>query len=148
MRRRGFTLIELLVVIAIIAILAAILFPVFAKAREKARESTCLNNARQLVIAVTMASQDNSGLYPNKATVWAEVMDVLPSRQQAEQTRAQLQVATQRSRVRMRYRTDIDSTMRCVIGGLMHHIVSGPAEIGDRHSLIECIIERYSTGEA
>ena len=82
------------------------------------------------------------------ATVWAQVMDVLPSRQQAEQTRAQLQVATQRSRVRMRYRTDIDSTMRCVIGGLMHHIVSGPAEIGDRHSLIECIIERYSTGEA
>lgn len=82
------------------------------------------------------------------ATVWAEVMDVLPSRQQAEQTRQQLQVATQRSRIRMRYRTDIDSTMRCVIGGLMHHIVSGPAEVGGRHQLIECIIERYSTGEA
>lgn len=82
------------------------------------------------------------------ATVWAEVMDVLPSRQQAEQTRAQLQVATQRSRVRMRYRTDVDSTMRCVIGGLMHHIVSGPAEIGDRHSLIEFVVERYSTEEA
>jgi SPP1 family predicted phage head-tail adaptor len=78
------------------------------------------------------------------ATVWAEVMDVLPSRQQAEQTRQQLQVATQRSRVRMRYRTDVDSTMRCVIGGLMHHIVSGPAEIG-RHELSEVVVERYSS---
>ncbi len=48
MRYRGFTLIELLVVIAIIAILAAILFPVFAVARESARQSTCLSNARQI----------------------------------------------------------------------------------------------------
>ena len=46
--RRGFTLIELLVVIAIIAILAAILFPVFAKAREKARQASCLSNLKQL----------------------------------------------------------------------------------------------------
>jgi prepilin-type N-terminal cleavage/methylation domain-containing protein len=48
MRRRGFTLIELLVVIAIIAILAAILFPVFAQAREKARQSTCQSNLKQI----------------------------------------------------------------------------------------------------
>ena len=82
------------------------------------------------------------------ATVWAEVMDVLPSRQQAEQTRQQLQVATQRSRIRMRYRTDVDSTMRCIIGGLMHHIVSGPAEVGGRHQLIEIVVERYSSGDA
>lgn len=82
------------------------------------------------------------------ATVWAEVQDVLPSRQQAEQTRQQLQVATQRSRIRMRYRTDLDSSMRCIIGGLMHHIVSGPAEVGDRHSLSEVIVERYSSGDA
>ena len=47
---RGFTLIELLVVIAIIAILAAIIFPVFAKAREKAHQTNCMNNQRQLVI--------------------------------------------------------------------------------------------------
>lgn len=78
------------------------------------------------------------------ATVWAEVMDVLPSRQQAEQTRAQLQVATQRARVRMRYRTDIDSTMRCVIGGVTWSVVAGPAEIG-RHQWVELLIERYST---
>ena len=56
--RNGFTLIELLVVIAIIAILAAILFPVFAQAREKAREATCLSNTKQLGTAVTMYVQD------------------------------------------------------------------------------------------
>jgi prepilin-type N-terminal cleavage/methylation domain-containing protein/prepilin-type processing-associated H-X9-DG protein len=58
MRGRGFTLIELLVVIAIIAILAAILFPVFAKAREKARQTSCLSNARQMATAVIAYAQD------------------------------------------------------------------------------------------
>jgi len=56
--RKGFTLIELLVVIAIIAILAAILFPVFAKAREKARQSSCLNNCRQMGTAIMAYAQD------------------------------------------------------------------------------------------
>jgi len=60
MRRRsqGFALIELLVVIAIIAILAAILFPVFAQAREKARQTTCASNLRQLGLAAMMYAQD------------------------------------------------------------------------------------------
>ena len=58
MSRRGFTLIELLVVIAIIAILAAILFPVFAKARAKARQATCLSNMRQLSTAILSYAQD------------------------------------------------------------------------------------------
>ncbi len=57
-RRTGFTLIELLVVIAIIAILAAILFPVFARAREKARQSSCLSNVKQLTLGWQMYVQD------------------------------------------------------------------------------------------
>ena len=56
--RKGFTLIELLVVIAIIAILAAILFPVFAKAREKARQASCLSNTKQLALAFLQYLQD------------------------------------------------------------------------------------------
>jgi prepilin-type N-terminal cleavage/methylation domain-containing protein/prepilin-type processing-associated H-X9-DG protein len=63
-RRRGFTLIELLVVIAIIAILAAILFPVFAKAREAARKTSCLNNQKQLGIAIMTYTQDYDEVYP------------------------------------------------------------------------------------
>ena len=67
--RRGFTLIELLVVIAIIAILAAILFPVFAKAREKARQSSCQSNLKQLGLAFAQYHQDYDetmpGLYWN-----------------------------------------------------------------------------------
>jgi len=59
--KTGFTLIELLVVIAIIAILAAILFPVFARARDKARQSSCLSNAKQIALAEQMYAQDYDG---------------------------------------------------------------------------------------
>jgi prepilin-type N-terminal cleavage/methylation domain-containing protein/prepilin-type processing-associated H-X9-DG protein len=62
---RGFTLIELLVVIAIIAILAAILFPVFAQARESARTSSCLSNMKQIGLALRMYGQDYDETYPN-----------------------------------------------------------------------------------
>lgn len=61
---KGFTLIELLVVIAIIAILAAILFPVFAKAREKARQASCESNERQVGLAILQYVQDNDEHFP------------------------------------------------------------------------------------
>ena len=64
MKRLAFTLIELLVVIAIIAILAAILFPVFAQAREKARSASCLSNTKQIGLAITMYRQDYDQVNP------------------------------------------------------------------------------------
>ncbi len=67
--RRGFTLIELLVVIAIIAILAAILFPVFARARERARQTSCLNNVKQISLATMMYAQDFGEMLP-QAGYW------------------------------------------------------------------------------
>src|SRR5690606_17133940 len=67
-RNRGFTLIELLVVIAIIAILAAILFPVFAQAREAARKTQCLSNTKQLGAAYMMYLQDFDETFPPHVT--------------------------------------------------------------------------------
>jgi len=81
--RRGFTLIELLVVIAIIAILAAILFPVFAKAREKARQSSCLSNCKQIMLANLQYAQDYDELLipaampyaaPAASNEWYEIL--------------------------------------------------------------------------
>ena len=72
-RQKGFTLIELLVVIAIIAVLAAILFPVVAQAREKARQSTCASNQRQIAAAVLMYAQDHEEALPHSATVWVDI---------------------------------------------------------------------------
>ena len=83
MRKRGFTLIELLVVIAIIAILAAILFPVFARAREQARKTSCVSNLRQIGAATLMYAQDydeilppvNLGACPGPTSVsWADMI--------------------------------------------------------------------------
>jgi prepilin-type N-terminal cleavage/methylation domain-containing protein/prepilin-type processing-associated H-X9-DG protein len=64
-RRKGFTLIELLVVIAIIAILAAILFPVFARARENARRSSCQSNLKQIGLGIMQYTQDYDEKMPN-----------------------------------------------------------------------------------
>jgi prepilin-type N-terminal cleavage/methylation domain-containing protein len=68
-RRAGFTLIELLVVIAIIAILAAILFPVFARAREKARQTSCLSNMKQCALSILMYVQDYDETFPRVPNV-------------------------------------------------------------------------------
>lgn len=82
--RKGFTLIELLVVIAIIAILAAILFPVFAQARAKARQTTCVSNVRQAALAILMYTQDYDETFPIGAynpipnapvTMWYDVVE-------------------------------------------------------------------------
>src|SRR5262245_62991964 len=71
-RRRpsGFTLIELLVVIAIISVLAAILFPVFAKARGSARESTALSNLKQIGAALSMYAADYDEHLPDRWPIW------------------------------------------------------------------------------
>jgi prepilin-type N-terminal cleavage/methylation domain-containing protein/prepilin-type processing-associated H-X9-DG protein len=82
--RRGFTLIELLVVIAIIAILAAILFPVFARVREKARQSSCQSNLRQMTLGMQMYAQDYDDTLPFCITgdltmyVWSVYQTVQP----------------------------------------------------------------------
>ncbi len=70
MRRQGFTLIELLVVIAIIAILAAILFPVFARAREKARANNCLSNVKQIMLGALMYASDYDEYVPYSIRTW------------------------------------------------------------------------------
>jgi prepilin-type N-terminal cleavage/methylation domain-containing protein/prepilin-type processing-associated H-X9-DG protein len=74
MSRRGFTLIELLVVIAIIAILAAILFPVFARAREKARQSSCSSNVKQIMLGVLMYAQDYDEMTPGRRKACAATL--------------------------------------------------------------------------
>ena len=101
--RRGFTLIELLVVIAIIAILAAILFPVFARAREKARQSSCLSNTKQMALACQMYVQDydevSLGALFWQGPWWGELLEpymkntgilVCPTMKQYDDSRAPL----------------------------------------------------------
>ncbi|MCS7311066.1 MAG: DUF1559 domain-containing protein, partial [Armatimonadetes bacterium] len=78
MSRRAFTLIELLVVIAIIAILAAILFPVFALAREKARQSTCISNFKQILLGALMYTQDFDEKF-HRLLVWNPTCFTNPS---------------------------------------------------------------------
>ena len=69
----GFNLIELLIVIATIAMLASILLPVFAQAREKARQTACLNNQRQIAMALLLNVQDNNEIFPAASNAWGRL---------------------------------------------------------------------------
>jgi prepilin-type N-terminal cleavage/methylation domain-containing protein len=79
LRKSGFTLIELLVVIAIIAILAAILFPVFARARENARRASCQSNEKQIALGFKQYIQDNNERYPAAAGWQTAIFDYTKS---------------------------------------------------------------------
>jgi len=96
-RTNGFTLIELLVVIAIISILAAILFPVFARARENARRASCLGNIKQLGLATMMYAQDYDETYPQyhcdrpgggTRITWTQMVEPYTSTQSSSNTNA------------------------------------------------------------
>lgn len=80
--KRGFTLIELLVVIAIIAILAAILFPVFARAREKARQSSCTSNCKQISLGILMYVQDyDERFFQDPYKIWSDMQPYIKNTQ-------------------------------------------------------------------
>ncbi len=80
--KKGFTLIELLVVIAIIAILAAILFPVFARAREKARTASCSSNLKQLALGMLMYKTDYDGVFSQRSAGTQTSPPVVPGNEQ------------------------------------------------------------------
>lgn len=81
-------------------------------------------------------------------SVWAEVQDMLPSRSEAvrsEAVRQGLAQARNQTRVRMRYRTDVDASMRIIDGSRVLQIVAGPAEVGGRQAYLEMVCETSST---
>ena len=71
--RQAFTLVELLVVIAIIAVLAAVLFPVFSQAREKARQASCMSNQHQLALLAIQCAEDHEGIFPSADVIWSKL---------------------------------------------------------------------------
>ncbi len=81
MKRTGFTLLELLVVLGILSLLTAILFPVFARAREKGRRTVCQSNLKQIALAVQQYVQDNSQMYPLENTWQNDVYTYIKNRQ-------------------------------------------------------------------
>ncbi len=113
-KKRGFTLIELLVVIAIIAILAAILFPVFARAREQARKTSCISNMKQIGTSMMMYVQDYDETYPDSSVVAREVPANLPLEGYANGYQGALHITAWSHR---RYLDPATPTSPLVIGG-------------------------------
>ena len=115
MRQKGFTLIELLVVIAIIAILAAILFPVFARAREKARSASCMSNMKQAALAADMYCSDADECYPmNLYTQGTIVVTFYHALMPYMKNAQMLQCPSEKDRVRM---TELQALMPSPLAG-------------------------------
>jgi prepilin-type N-terminal cleavage/methylation domain-containing protein/prepilin-type processing-associated H-X9-DG protein len=120
-RTQGFTLIELLVVIAIIAILAAILFPVFARAREKARQASCVSNLKQLSLAIVMYMSDYDSRYPVGYT-WCNNNNVYNNKQWWQQTQPYVK--------NWQLFACPSSTRQCRNGSIPHHGVDNMIDNG------------------
>ena len=145
--RRGFTLIELLVVIAIIAILAAILFPVFAKAREKARQTSCLSNLRQLGTGLLSYAQDYDERLPAAAT-WCNWGNVQFNRQYMQQTQPYIKSY-------QLFACPSMNTRNCYNGSIPHHGVNSmidngllPSNFVLSYGYNECLMNSWRDGAA
>ena len=145
--RRGFTLIELLVVIAIIAILAAILFPVFAKAREKARQTSCLSNLRQLATGILSYAQDYDERFPIAAT-WCNWGNAQFNRQYMLQTQPYIKSY-------QLFACPSMNTRNCVNGSITHFAVNEwvnqglvPANFVLSYGYGECMMNSWRNGGA
>ncbi len=145
--KRGFTLIELLVVIAIIAILAAILFPVFARAREKARQSTCTSNQRQIAASLAMYAQDHEESFPGTSSVWGDLKvdpGVLVCPTKGKGTPNGYVYSYSVSSKGLGTINDPSATVLTADGASTGNILSTPADIDYRHS--SSLIVSYADG--
>ncbi len=130
LKRSGFTLIELLVVIAIIAILASILFPVFAKAREKARQTTCTSQVRQLATAIQMYAQDNNGKYPGCTTAssWVTLIDTYVGN--SKMYHCPSDANTDDAAISYAYNTTLVKTQPNIGDGVAESQITAPSDVG------------------
>jgi prepilin-type N-terminal cleavage/methylation domain-containing protein/prepilin-type processing-associated H-X9-DG protein len=154
-RRRGFTLIEILVVIAIIAILAAIIFPIFSRARAKARQTRCLSNVKQLALAMDMYAQDYEEQLPvahngpgggglDGGWVWYDVFPV-PGSGQYDLSRGSLFPYTRNKDI---YRCPDDHTGSLCSYELNNHLSGQPLGVMYDPARVLLLIEEDADGTA